>query len=363
MCVCVCVCVCVIYDVCMRVIVDACMCVCVCDARIPRRPGTKGPAVFEASAVDLDDRPLAVAAGRYHTLLVGHRGGVYACGRNASGQLGLDSPESVSKPARIRLLDELLRASLDSSGVRGWGDDGGGDSVRAVACGAFHSLALTRRGRVVSWGGNAFGQLGIGLVGSECSGGYSGGSGAGGQEENGGGQMRRSIGSWHAPSFVEIDSWRQPLDEVVGVACGAEHSLFLSVSGEVFASGCNAYGQLGHAPQAQSSASSSSRLTPMHNVSSTRPPAHTATATACTVLPRRIEQGDARIRAVFGGGDMTVCLPVTGASVEQLRSRELQRQLQASLGYVYLSIDLSIYVCMRARTHAHTHTHTHTRHL
>ena len=43
---------------------------------------------------------------------------------------------------------------------------------------------------------------------------------------------------------MEIDVWRQPLDEVVGVACGAEHSLLLSVSGQVYGSGCNAYGQV-----------------------------------------------------------------------------------------------------------------------
>ena len=279
--------------------------------------GARCPAVFEASAVDLEDqRPLAVAAGRYHSLFVGHRGAVYACGRNASGQLGLESRESVSKPVRVRLIDELLRG------------DQGSDSVRAVSCGAFHSLALTRRGKVISWGANTFGQLGIGLVGSE---GNCDSKGAGG-------------GSWYEPSFVEIDVWRQPLDEVVGVACGAEHSLLLSVSGQVYGSGCNAYGQLGHILETPSTNSASTRGgegrggTHIHYVSCSRPPAHksSATATACAVLPRRLEQGAARIRAIFGGGDMTVCLPVTGATVEELRSRELQRQLHASLGYVDL---------------------------
>jgi alpha-tubulin suppressor-like RCC1 family protein len=32
--------------------------------------------------------------------------------------------------------------------------------------------------------------------------------------------------------------------QVVGVACGAEHTLLLSVSGQVYGSGCNAYGQV-----------------------------------------------------------------------------------------------------------------------
>ena len=60
--------------------------------------------------------------------------------------------------------------------------------------------------KVISWGANTFGQLGIGLVGSE-----------GNCDSKGGG------GSWYEPSFVDIDVWRQPLDEVcvkcVGCVC------------------------------------------------------------------------------------------------------------------------------------------------
>ena len=37
-----------------------------------------------------------------------------------------------------------------------------GKSVAQVACGAFHTLALTEKGEVYSWGNNCWGQLGTG---------------------------------------------------------------------------------------------------------------------------------------------------------------------------------------------------------
>jgi alpha-tubulin suppressor-like RCC1 family protein len=194
----------------------------------------------------LPPRPLAIAAGRYHTLLLrqGEAGGghgasvweeggaarVYACGRNVCGQLGLPlATAATATPTVVSQLETLLKPRLWlGPGLRGAGGSregegrmGGeeasgvvkGDSVCAVACGAMHSVALTRHGRVISWGSNGFGQLGVGVVGAE------------------GGSEGSSAISSYPPAFVEIDARREPMDEVVGVGCGSDHTVLLSASG------------------------------------------------------------------------------------------------------------------------------------
>ena len=128
----------------------------------------------------LPPRPLAIAAGRYHTLLLrqGEAGGghgasvweeggaarVYACGRNVCGQLGLPlATAATATPTVVSQLETLLKPRLWlGPGLRGAGGSregegrmGGeeasgvvkGDSVCAVACGAMHSVALSARAR------------------------------------------------------------------------------------------------------------------------------------------------------------------------------------------------------------------------
>lgn len=83
----------------------------------------------------------ALAAGGEHSLILDQSGAVWATGRNNEGQLGLGNMQSDS--------------SFTPMG-------GGGFIATAIACGAFHSLAILPSGACVGWGSNFFGQVGNG---------------------------------------------------------------------------------------------------------------------------------------------------------------------------------------------------------
>ncbi|KAJ1456100.1 regulator of chromosome condensation 1/beta-lactamase-inhibitor protein II [Pelagophyceae sp. CCMP2097] len=84
---------------------------------------------------------IAVACGGSHTLLLASSRGVYACGDNARGQLGLGSRLGCrSKPQLVQMLC--------------------GRSICGLAAGATHSAAWTEAGLVYGWGEATCGQLG-----------------------------------------------------------------------------------------------------------------------------------------------------------------------------------------------------------
>jgi len=138
------------------------------------------------------DRPLpAVAAGKTHSLVLTESGEVYAWGDNDDGQLGLGDREERLTPTKVEGLPK----------------------VKAIAAGGAHSLALTESGEVYAWGWNREGQLGLG-----------------------------EMGDWKVrltPTKVE------GLPKVKAIAAGGGYSLALTESGEVYAWGNNAIGQLG----------------------------------------------------------------------------------------------------------------------
>jgi alpha-tubulin suppressor-like RCC1 family protein len=94
-----------------------------------------------------------------------------------------------------------------------------GRRLRAVARGAEHSVAVTESGSVLTWGGNANGQLGTG----------------------------EGVAAAPLPRSVAL------IEPVVEVACGRDHTLALSVSGTLFAWGCGSLGRLGLRSEADSS--------------------------------------------------------------------------------------------------------------
>ena len=86
-----------------------------------------------------------IAVGKNHSLALTDTGDIYSWGKNGYGQLGLASTESLKKdPQKVTM-----------SGVKFTGITGGD----------VHSLALTDKGEIYSWGGNFTGQLGLGFSG------------------------------------------------------------------------------------------------------------------------------------------------------------------------------------------------------
>ena len=90
----------------------------------------------------------SIAAGYQHALaLVG--GNVFAWGDNTSGKLG--DGTTTNRPAPVRV---LTGAQADGSGNLA--------NITQLSAGFHFSLARTTTGALYAWGGNTFGQLGIG---------------------------------------------------------------------------------------------------------------------------------------------------------------------------------------------------------
>lgn len=90
--------------------------------------------------------------GGSHTAALSNQGHVYMWGRCDSGQLGIG--------------EKWLQES-DDEGLLGVSqphlvDGFDGEKVVQVACGAFHSAAVTEKGNVYIWGKEDYGMLGIG---------------------------------------------------------------------------------------------------------------------------------------------------------------------------------------------------------
>lgn len=130
----------------------------------------------------------AIAAGAYHSLVLGSDGSVWAFGSNSAGQLGLANdaqphpqPVQVTAGALAGVQAMAVAAGRDSSyairatdgAVIAWGEITGSTSgtpvvipgltqIVALAPGWTHCLALKADGTVYAWGANNYGQVGNG---------------------------------------------------------------------------------------------------------------------------------------------------------------------------------------------------------
>jgi alpha-tubulin suppressor-like RCC1 family protein len=134
----------------------------------------------------------AVSAGQYHSLAIRSGGSLFAWGNNSLGELGLgDYGYGTNRSSPVQV------------GTSSW---------TAVSAGQYHSLAIRSGGSLFAWGGNYWGQLGLGDYGY--------------------GTNRSS------PVQVGTSSW-------TAVSAGAKHSLAIRSGGSLFAWGNNETGQLG----------------------------------------------------------------------------------------------------------------------
>uniref|UniRef100_A0A3Q1ID58 HECT domain-containing protein n=1 Tax=Anabas testudineus TaxID=64144 RepID=A0A3Q1ID58_ANATE len=137
---------------------------------------------------------VAVSCGESHTLALNDKGQVFSWGLGSDGQLGLNNfEECIRVPRNIKSLSDV--------------------QIAQVACGYWHSHALSRGGQVYSWGQNRYGQLGLGTSGQSIA-------------------TPQIIQSLQGIPFAQISA-------------GGAHSFALTVSGAVFGWGRNKFGQLG----------------------------------------------------------------------------------------------------------------------
>ncbi|XP_064458774.1 probable E3 ubiquitin-protein ligase HERC4 isoform X2 [Ornithodoros turicata] len=196
----------------------------------------------------------AVSCGQDHSLALSEAGQVFSWGCNKDGQLGNDStdpqhnkPKVIKKLAVMQVVQiasgalhslaltingELYAWGSNSNGQLGIGEkDGGRSSHRSpcrvthlagipltqVACGGYHSVALTLSGALFVWGLNSFGQLGT-------------------NDKN--------------DRFVPTVLKSLRSQRIKHVCCGENHTACLTSDGGVFTFGCGTYGQLGHGAKA-----------------------------------------------------------------------------------------------------------------
>uniref|UniRef100_A0AAR2KYG7 HECT domain-containing protein n=1 Tax=Pygocentrus nattereri TaxID=42514 RepID=A0AAR2KYG7_PYGNA len=190
---------------------------------------------------------VAVSCGEAHTLALNDKGHVFAWGQASDGQLGIGSiEECIRVPRNIKSLSEV--------------------HIVQVTCGYLHSLALSRRGQIFSWGQNKYGQLGLGLEGPGVSTPQviqsllgipfvqisAGGAHSFGLTPSG------AIFGWGRNKFGQLGlndnkdrcfpSLLKTLrsQRVVYICCGEDHTAALTKEGGVFTFGAGGYGQLGH---------------------------------------------------------------------------------------------------------------------
>ena len=142
----------------------------------------------------------AIACGVSHTIFLTNEGKVYSGGRNGSGQLGLGNTTNQPTPEPISTLNSF--------------------TITAIACGEFHTVFLTNEGKVYSCGNNGSGQLGQSTTTKTPS------------------IISTTTTIGGTPTaFNDL--------KITAIACGREYTVFLTNEGKVYSCGYNSYGQLG----------------------------------------------------------------------------------------------------------------------
>ena len=241
-----------------------------------------------ACVLEGDDKPVQVAAGGAHTLLLLSSGRVLGCGLNDCGQLGASGEDS-STLAPVAGLPEdvvsLAAGDLSTLAVTRngelWacGGSSGGHQrlvpervpiaahVVAASAGARHWLALTDQGDLYSWGVRALTGLGdeagwrhaeedellprlvrslrgVRIVAAAAGRAHSAVIDAqGGVWTFGDGRLSRQLGTKErsASEPVKLES----LYHAASISCGGLHTLATTHSGQCYAWGGNEHGSLG----------------------------------------------------------------------------------------------------------------------
>jgi alpha-tubulin suppressor-like RCC1 family protein len=185
---------------------------------------------------------VAIAAGVAHTCAVLASGTARCWGLNAFGQLGSNTPSSISPtPTAVTGLGRVVAIAAGGT------------------LGSSHTCALQADGKVLCWGSNNVGQLGVGFVSTPSSAPVP----VPGLSD----VVAIAVGEQHSCALVAIGAvfcWGSDgvtshlsptlvsLDNVVAIAGGNRHSCGLRADGTAWCWGQNLAGQLGNGVTASS---------------------------------------------------------------------------------------------------------------
>ncbi len=186
-----------------------------------------------------------VSCGKLHTVIIAEDGNLYSFGDNSSGQLGLGDdtfeenlPTLVTIPGGLKVKmvscgdshtviitedDNFYSFGNNVAGQLGLGDNTrrnvpelvnvpDGLKVKAISCGHLHTAIITEDDKLYSFGGNRFGQLGLGY------------------------NINRRI-----PTLVTVSDNLK----VKAVSSGFYHTTIITEDDNLYTFGHNNYGQLG----------------------------------------------------------------------------------------------------------------------
>ncbi|XP_031621811.1 probable E3 ubiquitin-protein ligase HERC2 [Contarinia nasturtii] len=256
-------------------------------------------ATFSSTLTQL--KPIHIAGGSKTLFIVSHEGRVYGCGEGTNGRLGLGHNYNVSTPRKLPILSQYVvkKVAVHSGGkhamaltldgrVFSWGEGEDGKlghnnritldkpkliealrskRIRDIACGSSHSAAITASGELYCWGLGEYGRLGHGdnltqlkpklvqaLLGRRVVQVACGSRDAQtlALTEDG------VVFSWGDGDFGKLGRGGsegcfipQPIERlsdvgVIQIECGAQFSLALTKSGEIWTWGKGDYFRLGH---------------------------------------------------------------------------------------------------------------------
>lgn len=233
----------------------------------------------------LPGRPTTIAAAGDSSFALYANGEVWGWGDNATGQLGIAAGTDVLLPREVAFTGDVQLLAPGSGfvvarrraepgfiswGANAWGQLGDGTTsgrdtpmqvatnlpVYQLAAGGNHAIATLQDGRVYAWGNNFRGQLGAAT-----------------------------------PDTTQTAPIAVPISGMLGVAAGAEHSLTRNEScGTLWSFGQNYWGQLGHVDAADSQ----QRPLPVYGIG------EAAIAAGCEVALRVWQRGDGNVTATGG---------------------------------------------------------------
>jgi len=172
---------------------------------------------------------LSLAAGQYHSVFSIDGTGVFACGKNDYGQLGVSVNAGEPRYVPVPVLPPIGIGTIHTQGQGRGGNaqmqteaaagsqtasvsgDSRMDQIVQLSCGYYHTVALTSEGKLYSWGREDYGQLGSGS----------------------------RVNRRRPQRITQIP------ENVIAAACGSYHTLLLTEDGSVFACGRNNHAQLG----------------------------------------------------------------------------------------------------------------------
>lgn len=172
------------------------------------------------------DRSWGMSIGNHSAILLTERDRVYTWGRNTSGELGRSKPGAHNNVEQAAMSNNDIYSNLDLS------ED---DEPTQVEAGNGVMAVLTKLGRVLIWGNDEHGMLGLN------------GEIPNSNDKETGNRLSSSpidiTDNFTLPDY-EKDGKKYP-DKIAQISVGNSHALALSQYGRVFSWGADNYGQLG----------------------------------------------------------------------------------------------------------------------